>query len=318
MSDRIGNGPLCPMVPQHGRTYQWTGGKFLCVHSDHGGNGKFFTDKEAHGEYELKEGDVTVIYQNAARDVAAGRVTLEQAVADIARTTKRPPTQVREAVRLMLDTINEDKKPKEHSTVPNTGKNTASRAKAAKAAAAASGGTRRLEHVEGAEFARVRDELGLTNKQAAEATGAAGMGASSTYIYIVTHQGSSADLFAKYEKALRSYAKEHKAEIKEAKAKAAVAAKAKPTAKAAAPKAAPKAAAKPVAKAAAKPAAKAKAPAPETLSELKNGKSNGKSPKAKPTGKLAAAQAKARAKAAAAPTPPADVEAEAVPEAVTV
>ena len=171
------------------------------MHAAHGGNGKFFTDKEASGDYEIKENEMSALYESAAREVIAERTTMDQAVQSIAKTTKRSSSQVREALIIMIDTI------KEKSTTMADKK---AAAKTAKTKPAVKGERRRLEHVDGAEFARVRDELGLTNKQAAEATGEAGMGASATYVYILTHQGSSIKLFEKYQIALKAYAKKNK------------------------------------------------------------------------------------------------------------
>lgn len=174
------------------------------MHEGHGGNGKFFTSEEANGDYEIQETEMPALYESAAREVIAERTTLDQAVQALAKSMRRPTSQVREALVIMIDTL------KEKDTDMAEKKAAAAKAKTAKAQPAAKGERRRLEHVEGSEFARVRDELGLTNKQAAEATGEAGMGSSATYIYIVTHQGSSIKLFEKYQAALKAYAKKNK------------------------------------------------------------------------------------------------------------
>jgi len=174
------------------------------MHLDHGANGKAFTDKEAHGDYELKENEVTALFESAAREIIAERTTLDVAVQQIAKTTKRSTAQVRESLTIMIETI------KEKDTTMAEKKAAAAKAAKTKPAAKPAGERRRLEHVEGAEFARVRDELGLSNKQVAEATGEAGMGASATYVYILTHQGSSIKLFEKYQAALKAYAKKNK------------------------------------------------------------------------------------------------------------
>jgi len=174
------------------------------MHDDHGGNGKAFTDKEAHGDYKLQEDEVTALFESAAREIIAERMSLDQAVQQIAKTTERSTTQVRESLTIMIETI------KEKDTTMAEKKAAAAKAAKTKSAAKPAGERRRLEHVEGAEFARVRDELGLSNKQAAEATGEAGMGASATYVYILTHQGSSIKLFEKYQAALKAYAKKNK------------------------------------------------------------------------------------------------------------
>jgi len=174
------------------------------MHQDHGGNGKAFTDKEAHGDYELQEDEVTALFESAAREIIAERTTLDLAVQQIAKTTKRSTAQVREALTIMIETI------KEKDTTMAEKKAAAAKVAKTKPAAKPAGERRRLEHIEGVEFARVRDELGLSNKQAAEATGEAGMGASATYVYILTHQGSSIKLFEKYQTALKAYAKKNK------------------------------------------------------------------------------------------------------------
>lgn len=214
----VGNGPRCPIDPRHGRLYSWERGgdplkAYFCNHGTHGPNGHFFTDKEANGEYELKESDVSVVYEGAARDVIAGKITLDHAVINVASTTGRPSQQVREAITVMIDTI------REKDINMATKKTAAAKAKTAPKPA---GERRRLEATPASEFERVKNELGLTNKQAAEATGEAEalgllykgqpfkMGASATYIYILLHEGASTDLFAKYEIALRSYVKRNK------------------------------------------------------------------------------------------------------------
>lgn len=208
MAGGPGNGPICPLAPWHGRTYSVDPGGnpvkgFRCMHRDHGGNGRKFTDKEAHGELELEEKDVALAYESAAHEIIAGRLTLDQAVQQAAKATGRSSAQVREALTLMIDTI------QEKDTDMAEKKKAAAAAKATKPAKQA-GERRRLEHVDGDRFKAVLDEFGLSNKQAAEATGAAGMGASPTYIYILTHQGSSVKLFGRFESAIKDYAKANK------------------------------------------------------------------------------------------------------------
>ncbi len=171
------------------------------MHEAHGANGRAFTDKEAQGEYEAKEEEMPQLYKSTALEIISERITLDQGVQSIAKASKRASSQVRESLLIMIDTI------KEKNTDMAEQK---AAIKAKKTKPAAKGERRRLEHVEGDEFARVRDEYGLSNKQAAEATGEAGMGASATYIYILTHQGSSIKLFEKYQAALKTYAKSNK------------------------------------------------------------------------------------------------------------
>lgn len=213
-----GNGPVCPVGGDaHGRTYDYRqkalreGHDWWCGHSAHGGNGRFFTDEEVRGGYELQEGDVALIYETTARDVIAGKLTLDKAVQDVARTTKRSTSQVREAVTIMIDSIKE-----KDQTMADK------KAAAKKKTAKQPGERRRLEHVDGAGFQKVIDDLGMTAAQTKEATGEAGMGASSTYVYILLHEGASVNLFSKFETACKTWAKSHRAELKgKAKPKAA-------------------------------------------------------------------------------------------------
>lgn len=203
-------GPPCPVDPEiHGHLYKWSGKDvdraYWCGHSSHGGNGKFFSYKEANGEYKLQEGDVTLIYEQAARSVIAGTITLDKAVQDVARQTTRPTAQVRESLSIMIDSIKE-----KDQTMAD------SKAAAKKKTAKQPGERRRLEHVEGARFQKALDDAGLTAAQAKEATGEAGMGASSTYVYILLHEGASVNLFEKFQAALKEYLKTHKAELKAA------------------------------------------------------------------------------------------------------
>lgn len=273
MSGTTGNGPSCPVDPTHGKTYYWAdktsvkGRDFWCGHQAHGGNGRFFTDKEAHGEYELTETDVSRMIESYARDVIAGKVSLDLAVTNVAKHTKMATSQVREALSIMIGTIKE----KDEDMADK--KAAAKTAKAKAAAPKATGERHRLEKIEASEFVRVRDEAGLTQKQAQEACKEAGMGASSTYVYILTHEGASVKLFDRFKDAVGSYAKKHKAEIAAARKEAskAVAAKTEPkapkaAAKAPAPAKATVAKAKvskaPAAKAAAKTASKAPAAVP--------------------------------------------------------
>lgn len=216
MAGSAGNGPVCPVDATHGRTYDYRqktarpGRDFWCPHSAHGGNGKFFTDKEAHGGYELQEGDVTLIYETAARDVIAGRATLDRATQDVARHTGRPTSQVREAVTIMIDSIKEKDQTMAESKA-------AAAARKQRKASPPPGERHRLERAEGSLFKDVLTRHGLTSKQATEATGEAGLGKSSTYIYILLHDGASVDLFDKFKAAVEDWAARNKDVLKEAK-----------------------------------------------------------------------------------------------------
>lgn len=241
--------------------YDWrektrtAGRDWLCPHGAHGGNGRFFTDKEAHGGYELKEDDMSLVLETAARDVIEGKLTLDVATQNVAKHTKMATSQAREAIRVMIDTI------KEKDT--DMAEKKAAKAAAKAAPAPKTGERKKLEKIEGAEFARVRDEAGLTQAHAQAACTEAGMGASATYVYILTHDGASIRLFEKFKDAVKSYAAKHKAELT-AERKAAEKATAD-KAKTATAKAAPKAVAAkaPTAKAAPAKAATPKAAAPK-------------------------------------------------------
>lgn len=203
----VGSGPLCPINNEHGRLYSQDdgSGRWFCPSSPHGGNGKFFTDAEAHGDYTVTEHEVAVIYEQAARDVISGRRTLDQAVAAVVAQTKRSSASVRESLALMIKTI------EEHQGTGETmaEKKASTKAKKAASAPAPKDTARRQEHAGPEKFQAVLDELQMTNKQAAEATGAAGMGASATYIYILTHQGASQRLFDKFDAACHKWSDEH-------------------------------------------------------------------------------------------------------------
>lgn len=260
MPSAVGNGPLCPVGGMaHGRTYSVeksiaAGHDFWCPHSAHGGNGRYFTDKEAHGQYEITEGDVSQLIEGAARDVIADKVSLDMAVTNVARQTKMATSQAREALTIMIGTIKEKD---EDMAEKKAAAKTTARAKTTTSKTTATGDRHRLEAVPGSEFARVRDEAGLTQKQIREACTDAGMGASSTYVYILTTKGASVVLFDRFKDAVASYVRAHKADIAAAKKVAAASAKAKAAPKAAPAKAAPKAttAKAVVAKAPAKPKA---------------------------------------------------------------
>ena len=65
-----GHGPLCPANPRHGRLIGWDTGEYFCPHNDHGGNGRFFTDTEARGAYQMTERNVNQQIRAAAQAVA--------------------------------------------------------------------------------------------------------------------------------------------------------------------------------------------------------------------------------------------------------
>lgn len=243
-----GEGPPCPANPEHGNLYKWEDGTWYCPTHDHGGNGKFFTDKEAHGEYEQTERDKLDVpdgklgderlLEIAAQEVIDGKTTLDLAVVSITEITSLSTAAARESLTLMISTIKN-----EGVSVAEKRKQVAKDQAAAKAAPKASG--RRLEHVDGADFQKVVKKYGLTSKQAAEATGNAGMGKSATYVYILLHQGASVNLFDRFKEAIEEYAENMPEEAEaEAKPKKKTAKATKTTAKAASKPAAKKTTAK--------------------------------------------------------------------------
>lgn len=200
-----GNGPYCPANPAHGRLYSKDRGGdpakgWRCMHSDHGGNGRPFSDEEARN-YEMKESDVVNILESAARDVVAGKIDLDAAVSRVAKQTKRGSAQVREQINetVMALSAAAGEKAVEQAARKE--------ARMAKASTKPGGGKApRKEHVEPAEFAAVRDRLGLRNKEVAAALAAAGMGATLSRVTELTHsKGSSRDLFGKFVAALEAH-----------------------------------------------------------------------------------------------------------------
>jgi colicin import membrane protein len=211
---------------------------------DHGANGRFFTDSEARGEITLKESDVAKIYQATAKAVIAGTVTEEVAVKQLANQLQVSADEALEGLRAELA--------RQRTSAEATAeqKEVVAKRKAAPKEKVAKGPRVKLEHVEPEEFAAVRDRLGLSNKQVADAlidvVGAKpGEPPTLSRVTELTHsKGSSRPLFVKYETALVKYAKTHEsaasiaAKAKAAKEKAdAAAAKAKADAAAKAAKA---------------------------------------------------------------------------------
>lgn len=210
MSGRdIGNGPLCPAFPLpspvgHGRLYTVDRGGspdkgYRCMHSDHGGNGRKWDDQTIQ-EYALTEGDIVSILETTARRIAAGEIDIDTATAQVAKVTKRGQAQVREQLEAATATVQAETASKEEARAE------AKAVAAAKPAAEPKAPRAKKEHVEPAEFAAVRDRLGLRNKEVAAALAAAGMGATLSRVTELTHsKGSSRDLFTKYEAALATW-----------------------------------------------------------------------------------------------------------------
>lgn len=196
ISGSAGDGPVCPIVQEHGRLYSWEDGRYYCPSNSHGGNGRFFTDKQALGEIEITEDDVSDMLKAAAERVIAGSMSLDQATASVSRSSKRASATVRESLTIMIDTIKHE------------GEDMAQRraaAKTQKAAAAPKATGHRMEQVPGAKFQELADKYGYTPAQVRDACAAAGMGKSTTYVYILLHTGASSKLFARFEEALANY-----------------------------------------------------------------------------------------------------------------
>jgi len=164
-----------------------------------------FSESEASGKYELRERDVTQIYESAARDVVSGAAREEQVIKDIARQTKTSTITVREKLHLMMAVVREEARKKEVAKMAAEQATKAAKAPKAKTPKAPAAPRVKLEHVDGTKFDALRNEYGLTAGQVKEACAAAGMGKSSTYVYIILHEGASAKLYARYEVALAEY-----------------------------------------------------------------------------------------------------------------
>ena len=216
-----GLGPPCPADNRHGRLYPWNRGRdpsktYICTHQAHGGNGQTFSESEARGDYTLGERDMGMIYETAARDVVSGTTREEAVIKDIAKQTKTATTQVREKLHLMMAVVREEDRKKEVAKMAAEQATKAAKAPKAKTPKAPAAPRVKLEHVDGAAFVALRDELKLTNAQVREACGNAGMGKSSTYVYIIEHEGASSKLFARYEAALRAFAAEQAEDVEKA------------------------------------------------------------------------------------------------------
>lgn len=197
-----GNGPLCPDNPNHGRLYthtDWVTKPYWCPTASHGGNGAFFTEDEAYGDKQT-EGQVSKVIEEAARDVISGAKTMDQAVTEVNRVTKRSTAAVRESLTVMIETIKDGSQSADVVEKRREARQVVRTAQQAKAAS-----SRKIEKVPGEEWAKVRDQYGMTDKEVAQATGAYGMGASTTYVYILMHDGASASLFEKFKLALADW-----------------------------------------------------------------------------------------------------------------
>lgn len=186
----------------------WDNGRFHCPHDNHGGNGRFFTSAEAAGDYELKESDVTQIYEDAARSIVAGKTDMDNAASQIAKATKRSTAQVRETLATIVDVVNQEaaEKAEKESTVAKAKASTKAAPKTAKTPAT------KLEHIEPARFAALRDEVfavlpqSKRNSAMAAALAAAGQGSTLSRVTELTHsKGATIKTFANAEKALRAY-----------------------------------------------------------------------------------------------------------------
>lgn len=209
----LGGGAPCPVDPQHGplmRHAEW-GGRLYCPHSDHVDSaGRFFTEAEASGadpvgatenEKAHRARLEEQVYEQAAKAILAGQSTREAEVADIAKAKKIGKAAAGEK----LDAAIAEQKAAARQAPERK----------AQQRAAVSAPRQRLEQVAPAEFAKLRDELGLTNKECAAANAEAGLGSTLSRITELTHsKGASTAIFDKVKAAWTSYAETLKKEGK--------------------------------------------------------------------------------------------------------
>jgi DNA-binding transcriptional regulator YiaG len=169
--------------------------RLFCPHAAHGGNGQYFTQEEADGAYVQKESDVSSVLETTAAKVASGELTMEAAAAQVARITKRSTAQVRELISEGVAAIRDAEAAKAEAKAK------------VKAAPKVEKGTRAKQpHSEPAEFAVVRDRLGMANKEVAAALAAAGMGNTLSRVTELTHsKGSSTALLINFTAALEAW-----------------------------------------------------------------------------------------------------------------
>lgn len=176
------------------------------MHSSHGGNGRAFTDSQARGDLTITEAEMNQIYIDSARAILAGKVSIDDEAVRISRQRKSSVSTEKGKLDTMVGILRSD---------DEAAAAKAKESKAAKSKAAAPATERaprvRLEQVAPEQFKALRDELGLTNKQCAEANLAAGLGSTLSRITELTHsKGSTIRIYEKVEQAWRSYAKKHK------------------------------------------------------------------------------------------------------------
>lgn len=206
---------VCPVDPAHGRLLDVYRGDLLvwwCPHSDHSATaGRIFTEAQATGKEPVSRSTEEAayaarledrLYEKEARMVLAGEASKEDAVARIAKAKKASKAAVAERLDLAIEA--------EKSALKEAAK-TAPKAKRpaqARTRTPADAGKPRLEHVEPAVFAALRDELGLTNKECAAANEAAGLGSTLSRITELTaSKGASSAILARVDAAWRDYAK---------------------------------------------------------------------------------------------------------------
>lgn len=202
-----GNGPNCPVNPRHGRTYSRDRSGdpskgFRCMHSDHGGNGRGFSEEEITN-YQLQETDMSNILESAAREVAAGTTSIDLATSSVAKATKRSAAQVREQLTEAVAILTAQAEARKAETAEIAA---AKVAKPVAGPAKGAGSKPRGEHIEPAQFAALRDELGLSNKEVSAVLLASEMGNTLSRVTELTHsKGGSASLFARYTTALNAW-----------------------------------------------------------------------------------------------------------------
>lgn len=139
-----------------------------------------------------------IMVETLAKDILSGTITKDDAVKAIVKDKKIS----RAAAELKLDAALDTAK-----AAAREAAKTAKAKRPAGGSRAAAAPREKLEHVEPAKFAELRDELGLTNKECAAAQEDAGLGFTLSRVTELTHsKGASAAMFAKVEAAWRDYA----------------------------------------------------------------------------------------------------------------
>jgi hypothetical protein len=198
-----GDGPLCPVDNRHGRTIYMKGDAIHCPHHAHGGNGRTWRSQDDLEQTEQTEEDVSNQIETAAKDIIAGRTTIELATSQIAKQTKRGSAQVRETLNDMLGAL--QAKSQERDAEREAVK-AEREERSSEKAPRKEGAKPKQEHVEPAVFKAYRDEMAMTNKQVSAALEAAGMGHSLSRVTELTHsKGAAASTFEQFKTAMTAW-----------------------------------------------------------------------------------------------------------------